>query len=65
MFRRRIKGQAIATRTIVGAVRKAKYTVRDYRKPIATLLLAGTTGTGKTESVKALAEAILDEKMPF
>lgn len=58
VFRRRIKGQAIATRTIVGAVRKAKYTVRDYRKPIATLLLAGTTGTGKTESVKALAEAI-------
>lgn len=58
VFRRRIKGQAIATRTIIGAVRKARYTVRDYRKPIATLLLAGTTGTGKTESVKALAEAI-------
>lgn len=53
---RRVKGQPMAVRTIMNAIRRGKYTIRDYRKPIMTLLFPGTTGIGKTETVKALAE---------
>ncbi|WP_025021091.1 AAA family ATPase [Ligilactobacillus equi] len=58
VIRRRVKGQPLAINTMVGTARKARFTKRDYRKPIMTLLLVGTTGIGKTESVKSLAEAI-------
>lgn len=57
-LRRRVKGQPLAIRTMVSNVRKSEYTLRNYNKPIMTLLDVGTTGTGKTESVKALGEAV-------
>lgn len=55
---KRVKGQPLAIRTLVGTVRRSKYTKRDFKKPILSALLVGTTGVGKTESVKALGKAI-------
>ena len=49
-------GQERAVKAVVKAVRRARSGMRNPRRPIASLLLCGITGTGKTELCKALAD---------
>ena len=53
---RRVKGQDRAVRGVARAVRRARSGLRDPRRPVASFLFCGPTGTGKTELCKTLAE---------
>jgi len=53
---RRVKGQVRAVRGVARAVRRARSGLRDPRRPVASFLFCGPTGTGKTELCKTLAE---------
>lgn len=53
----RIIGQPLALQQMAEVVKTSLYTKRDFKKPIIEAFMAGTTGTGKTEMAKALAEA--------
>lgn len=58
-LRRRIKGQSHAIQMVVDTLKLAVIgTVARTQKPVATFLLAGASGTGKTELVKAIADAL-------
>ena len=52
----RVKGQSQAIQAVADAVRVARAGMKDPHKPIAVFLFAGSTGTGKTELAKGLAE---------
>ncbi len=52
---RRVKGQDRAVRAVARAVRRARSGLRDPKRPIASFLFCGPTGTGKTELCKTLA----------
>jgi ATP-dependent Clp protease ATP-binding subunit ClpC len=51
-----IVGQEEAIRAIATAIRRNKSGLRDPKKPIASFMFLGSTGVGKTETVKALAK---------
>lgn len=55
---RRIKGQDAALAQIAGTLRRAHSALRDPQRPIASLLLAGPTGVGKTATARAIAESM-------
>ena len=55
---KRVKGQPLAVKLIGDAINNAFYAPRNRKKPLFTALLAGTTGTGKTETSKAVAKAL-------
>jgi ATP-dependent Clp protease ATP-binding subunit ClpA len=52
-----IKGQPLAIRYLTDTINSTFYTPRNPRRPLMTILSVGTTGTGKTETAKILAEA--------
>jgi ATP-dependent Clp protease ATP-binding subunit ClpA len=52
----RVKGQSRAVKSVARAVRRSRSGLRDTRRPIASFLFCGPTGTGKTELCKTLAE---------
>jgi ATP-dependent Clp protease ATP-binding subunit ClpA len=52
----RVKGQDQAVRSVARAVRRARAGLRDPKRPVASFLFCGPTGTGKTELCKTLAE---------
>ncbi|MFZ5993476.1 MAG: ATP-dependent Clp protease ATP-binding subunit [Thermodesulfobacteriota bacterium] len=52
----RLKGQDQAVREVAEAIRTAKAGLKDPRRPVGVFLFLGSTGTGKTELAKALAE---------
>ena len=61
---RRVVGQQQAIEVISDAVRRSRAGLNDSRKPIGSFIFLGTTGVGKTESAKALAEFLFnDEQM--
>ncbi len=58
----RVKGQEFAVKTVTDVVTIAKAGLQDESKPLATLLFLGTTGVGKTELAKGLAEVLFDDE---
>ena len=61
---RRVVGQEPAIRAVADAVRRSRAGLQDPKRPIASFIFLGTTGVGKTELAKALAEYLFnDERM--
>ena len=58
----RVVGQNDAIRAIADAVRRSRAGLNDPRRPIGSFLFLGTTGVGKTELAKALAEYLFDDE---
>lgn len=57
--KKRVKGQALALYELQRALRAVAFQLdKNPNKPIMTLLLAGSTGTGKTETTKAICETL-------
>lgn len=52
----RVKGQSRAVQSVARAIRRARSGLRDPKRPIASFMFCGPTGTGKTELCKTLAE---------
>ena len=58
----RVVGQEEAIEAISDAVRRSRAGLQDMKKPIGSFLFLGTTGVGKTELAKALAEYLFDDE---
>ena len=58
----RVIGQDEAIRAIADAVRRSRAGLNDPRRPIGSFIFLGTTGVGKTELAKALAEYLFDDE---
>ncbi|MCF6308375.1 MAG: ATP-dependent chaperone ClpB [Flavobacteriaceae bacterium] len=58
----RIVGQEEAIVAVSDAIRRSRAGLHDPKKPIGTFLFLGTTGVGKTELAKALAEYMFDDE---
>lgn len=59
---KRVVGQEDAIMAISDAVRRSRAGLQDPKKPIGSFLFLGTTGVGKTELAKALAEYLFDDE---
>ncbi len=59
---KRVIGQDEAIRAIADAVRRSRAGLNDPRRPIGSFIFLGTTGVGKTELAKALAEYLFDDE---
>ncbi len=57
---KRVVGQDLAIKAIADAVRRSRAGLQDQNRPIGSFLFLGTTGVGKTELAKALAEYLFD-----
>ena len=58
----RVVGQNDAISAIADAVRRSRAGLNDPRRPIGSFIFLGTTGVGKTELAKALAEYLFDDE---
>lgn len=58
----RVVGQEEAITAVADAVRRSRAGLHDPRKPIGSFIFLGTTGVGKTELAKALAEYLFDDE---
>jgi len=58
----RVVGQNEAIQAVSDAVRRSRAGLQDEKRPIGTFLFLGTTGVGKTELAKALAEYLFDDE---
>lgn len=59
---KRVVGQQEAIEAVSDAVRRSRAGLQDMKKPIGSFLFLGTTGVGKTELAKALAEYLFDDE---
>ena len=59
---RRVVGQEQAIHAVAEAVRRNRAGLSDPRRPIGSFIFLGTTGVGKTELAKALAEILFDDE---
>ena len=59
---RRVIGQDDAIKAVSDAVRRSRAGLNDPRRPIGSFIFLGTTGVGKTELAKALAEYLFDDE---
>lgn len=59
---KRVVGQDEAINTIANAIRRSRTGLSDGRRPIGSFIFLGTTGVGKTELAKALAEVLFDDE---
>ena len=59
---KRVVGQDEAISTIANAIRRSRTGLSDGRRPIGSFLFLGTTGVGKTELARALAEVMFDDE---
>ncbi len=58
----RIVGQDEAIEAIANAIRRSRAGMQDSKRPIGSFVFLGTTGVGKTELAKALAEFLFDDE---
>jgi ATP-dependent Clp protease ATP-binding subunit ClpB len=58
---KRVVGQDEAITAVSDAIRRGRAGLQDPRKPIGSFIFLGTTGVGKTELAKALAEVLFDD----
>ena len=59
---KRVVGQEEAIEAVSDAIRRSRAGLQDPRKPIGSFIFLGTTGVGKTELAKALAEYLFDDE---
>lgn len=59
---KRVIGQEEAITAVADAVRRSRAGLQDPKKPIASFIFLGTTGTGKTELAKALADYLFNDE---
>ena len=59
---KRVAGQAEAITAIADAVRRSRAGLQDPKRPIGSFIFLGTTGVGKTELAKALAEFLFNDE---
>jgi len=59
---KRVVGQEEAIVAVSDAIRRSRAGLQDQKKPIGSFLFLGTTGVGKTELAKALAEYLFDDE---
>lgn len=59
---KRVVGQDEAIRSVADAVRRSRAGLQDPKRPIGSFIFLGTTGVGKTELAKALAEFLFDDE---
>jgi ATP-dependent Clp protease ATP-binding subunit ClpC len=58
----RIVGQDVAIHALADAIRRARAGLKDPRRPIGSFIFLGSSGVGKTEMGKALAEFLFDDE---
>ena len=58
---KRVVGQDEAIEAVASAVRRSRAGLKDPKRPIGSFIFLGTTGVGKTELAKALAESLFDD----
>ena len=58
---KRVVGQEEAIEAVADAIRRGRAGLQDPRRPIGSFIFLGTTGVGKTELAKALAEVLFDD----
>lgn len=58
----RLIGQAAAVKAVSDAVRRSRSGLQDMKRPIGSFIFMGTTGVGKTELAKALAEFLFNDE---
>src|SRR5204863_249520 len=58
----RVVGQDEAITAVADAIRRSRAGLHDPKKPIGSFIFLGTTGVGKTELAKALAEYLFDDE---
>jgi ATP-dependent Clp protease ATP-binding subunit ClpB len=61
-LRERVVGQDEAITAVADAIRRSRAGLSDPKKPIGSFIFLGTTGVGKTELAKALAEYLFDDE---
>ena len=59
---KRIVGQEEAVSAVANAIRRSRTGMQDYNRPIGSFIFMGTTGVGKTELARALAEFLFDDE---
>ena len=59
---KRMVGQETAVEAVSDAIRRSRAGLQDQKRPIGSFLFLGTTGIGKTELAKALAEVLFDDQ---
>ncbi|MDA8871284.1 AAA family ATPase, partial [Flavobacteriaceae bacterium] len=62
LLHQRLIGQEKAVTAVSDAIRRSRAGLQDSHRPIGSFLFLGTTGVGKTELAKALAEALFDDE---
>ncbi len=61
-LRRRVAGQSEAIQALSDAVRRSRAGLQDPKRPIGSFIFLGTTGVGKTELAKSLAEFLFNDE---
>lgn len=59
---KRVIGQDEAIQAVADAIRRSRAGLQDVKRPIGSFIFLGTTGVGKTELAKALAEFLFDDE---
>ena len=59
---KRVIGQEAAIKAVSDAIRRSRAGLQDPKRPIGSFIFLGTTGVGKTELAKALAEYLFDDE---
>src|SRR5690606_31638759 len=59
---KRVAGQEEAIEAVADAIRRSRAGLQDKKKPIGSFIFLGTTGVGKTELARALAEFLFDDE---